>query len=105
MSRIINIARLPLQAAPRPIRLAGVWIPIAALLGLFDLFMIVIGFTHPGLVGYGGGTEQLISLSVIAVGVISYLFARAVQDGQRGRALWRGGPARTDAPVAAPPGT
>ncbi len=91
--------------APRPIRLPGVWIPIAALLGLFDLFMIVIGFTHPGLVGYGGGTEQLISLSVIAVGLISYLFARAIQDGQRGRALWRGGPARTDAPSAPPPFT
>lgn len=75
--------------APRPIRLGRVWTPIAALLLAFNVFMIIIGFTHPGLVGYGGGKEQLISLSVIAVGLISYFFARVVQDGQRGRALWR----------------
>lgn len=78
--------------AARPIRLRGGWIAVASLLLAFNVFMIVIGFTHPGLVGYGGGTEQLISLSVIAVGLISYFFARVVQDGQRGRTLWRAKP-------------
>ena len=33
--------------AERPIRLGRVWIPIAVLLLVFNLFMIVIGFTHP----------------------------------------------------------
>jgi hypothetical protein len=28
-------------------------------------------------------------LSLIVVGLISYFFARVVQDGQRGRDLWR----------------
>jgi amino acid transporter len=75
--------------APRPIRRSAIWIPIAGFLVILNTFMIVIGFTHPSLIGYGGGTEQLISLSVIAVGLISYFFARAVQDRQRGAELWR----------------
>jgi hypothetical protein len=62
---------------------------------VLNTFMIVIGFSHPGLIGYGGGTEQLIALSVILVGLVSYFFARAVQDRQRGAELWR-----TKAPMA-----
>lgn len=85
--------------APRPIRLGRIWIPVAALLLAWNVFMIVIGFTHPGLVGYGGGTEQLISLSVIAVGLISYFYARVVEDRQRGRRLWRVRPAAADEPA------
>jgi quinol-cytochrome oxidoreductase complex cytochrome b subunit len=75
--------------AKRTIRLAPVWIPIAVLLLVFNLFMIVIGFTHPALIGYGGGTEQLIALSVIVVGLVSYFFTRRVQLGLRGRRLWQ----------------
>ena len=88
--------------AERPVRLGRVWIPVAALLIVINVVMVVIGFTHPGLVGYGGGTEQLISLSVIAIGLISYFFARVVQDGQRGRALWHAPPsseARVDGAI------
>jgi quinol-cytochrome oxidoreductase complex cytochrome b subunit len=80
--------------AERPIRLAPVWIPIAVLLLVFNLFMIVIGFTHPALIGYGGGTEQLIALSVIVVGLVSYFFTRRVQLGLRGRRLWQDLPDR-----------
>lgn len=91
--------------APRPIRLRAVWVPVAAVLVVLNVAMIVIGFTHPGLVGYGGGTEQLISLSVIAVGLISYFFARVVQEGDRGRALWQAAPsASPPAPTPAPMG-
>lgn len=72
-----------------PIRLGRAWIPIAAVLIVINCAMIVIGFTHPSLVGYGGSTEQLISLSVIAVGLISYFYARVVEDGVRGAGLWR----------------
>ncbi|MGH2873120.1 MAG: APC family permease [Solirubrobacteraceae bacterium] len=75
--------------APRPIRRASVWIPIAGFLVVLNGFMVVIGFTHPGLVGYGGSTEQLISLTVIAVGLISYFYARVVQDRRRSGDLWR----------------
>lgn len=83
--------------AERPIRLGPVWVTVAAGLVVINVAMVVIGFTHPGLVGYGGGTEQLISLTVIAAGMISYLYARFVQDGQRGRALWHAPP--QEAPV------
>jgi hypothetical protein len=62
------------------------------LLLVFNLFMIVIGFTHPALIGYGGGTEQLIALSVIVVGLVSYFFTRRVQLGVRGRRLWQDAP-------------
>jgi amino acid transporter len=75
--------------APRMVRRSRIWIPISVLLIAINLFIIVIGFTHPSLVGYGGGTEQLISLSVIAVGLISYFFTRVVQERQRGAELWR----------------
>jgi amino acid transporter len=68
--------------AERPIRLARGWVPAAAVLVAFNVVMIVIGFTHPALVGYGGLTEQLISLSVIVVGLASFLYARVVQDRQ-----------------------
>ena len=78
--------------AERTIRLSRVWIPVAVLLLVFNLFMIVIGFTHPALIGYGGGTEQLIALSVIVVGLASYFFTRRVQLGVRGRRLWRDAP-------------
>jgi hypothetical protein len=54
--------------------------------------MIVIGFTHPALIGYGGGTEQLIALSVVVVGLASYFFTRRVQLGLRGRRLWQDAP-------------
>lgn len=76
--------------APRPIRLGRAWIPIAWFLILFNVAVIVIGFTHPALIGYGGGTEQLISLSVIVVGLISFFYTRVVQYGDRGRSLIRG---------------
>jgi amino acid transporter len=69
--------------AVRPVRLSKVWIPVAALLVLFNGAMIGIGFTHPGIVGYGGTKEQLIALSVIVVGLLSFFYARMVQDGQR----------------------
>jgi hypothetical protein len=83
------VLRVTHPEAPRPIRRSAVWVPIAAVLVVLNAFMIVIGFTHPQLIGYGGGTEQLISLSVIAIGLISYFVARVLQDRQRGAALWR----------------
>lgn len=83
------ILRKTAPGAERPVKLARIWIPVAALLVAFNVLMIVIGFTHPALIGYGGGTEQLIALSVIAVGLVSYFFTRYVQLGVRGRRLWR----------------
>lgn len=77
------LLRFTKSHVPRPVRLARVWVPVAALLVLFNVVMIAVGFTHPALVGYGGSTEQVISLSVILIGLLSFFYARVVQDGQR----------------------
>ena len=69
--------------ADRLHKLGRGWIPIAAVLLVFNIVMTLVGFDHPALVGYGGATEQLISLSVIVIGIISYFYARVIQDGQR----------------------
>jgi amino acid transporter len=91
--------------AERPVKLARAWIPVAVLLLVFNVFMIVIGFTHPALVGYGSGTEQVIALSVIAVGLVSFFYTRYVQLGVRGKRLWRDAPADSPAPVPARSGS
>ncbi|MHB1433315.1 MAG: APC family permease [Streptosporangiaceae bacterium] len=86
----------------RPIRLGRGWVPVAVILVAFNAVMIVIGFTHPALVGYGGGTEQLISLSVIVVGLASYLYARVVQDRKPAVFFQRTGPGTTVGAPAVP---
>lgn len=88
--------------AKRPIRLGKGWIPVAVFLVAFNVFMVVIGFTHPALVGYGGTTEQLISLSVIVVGFLSYFYARVIQDKQHGKQLWHAAPPETSVPKPIP---
>lgn len=65
----------------------GFWLALVIPMSGLTLAGIVIGFTHPALIGYGG-TEQLIALSVIVVGLLSFFFTRYVQLGLRGRRLW-----------------
>jgi len=65
----------------RPLRLQWPWLFIAGVLAAFDAVMIVVGFSNPGLVGYGGRTEQMISLSVIVIGLISYVWRQTFQEG------------------------
>lgn len=91
------VLRRTAPGAERPVNLARAWIPVAVALIAFNVVMIVIGFTHPALIGYGGGTEQLIALSVIAVGLVSFFFTRYVQLGVRGTSLWRDSQASTAA--------
>jgi len=56
------------------------WLFVAGLLAIFNAVMIVVGFSNPGLVGYGGRTEQMISLSVIVIGLISYVWRQTFQE-------------------------
>jgi amino acid transporter len=65
----------------RPLRLQRPWLFVAGLLAIFNAVMIVVGFSNPGLVGYGGRTEQIISLSVIVLGLISYVWRQTFQEG------------------------
>jgi hypothetical protein len=53
---------------------------VAGVLAIFNAVMIVVGFSNPGLVGYGGRTEQMISLSVIVIGLISYVWRQTIQE-------------------------
>jgi amino acid transporter len=77
--------------AHRPIRLGRGWVPIAACLVLVNSAIIVMGLTHPGLIGYGGSTARIIGLCLLPLGLVCYFFTKVVQHGVRGRALWRTG--------------
>jgi amino acid transporter len=75
--------------AARPIRLSRTWVPIAVCLVFVNAAIILMGLTHPDLIGYGGSTARIIGLSVIPVGLACFFFTKAVQEGVRGQALWR----------------
>jgi amino acid transporter len=64
----------------RPLRLPWPWLFVAGALAIFNAVMIVVGFSNPGLVGYGGRTEQIISLSVIVLGLASYVWRQTFQE-------------------------
>jgi amino acid transporter len=65
---------------PRPIRMAPIWVPIAALLAAINAFFIIYGASNPGQTGYGGRKETWIGVGVLAFSIVLFLFRRAVQD-------------------------
>lgn len=65
---------------PRPIRLPRLWMPIAFVLAVYNLVLAVIGGLSPAEAGYGGITEQLIGVGVLAISFILFLYRRLVQD-------------------------
>ena len=69
---------------PRPIKLGGIWTPIAGILAVWCLILTIVGFgwfqTAAG--GYGGTKEKIIGLGVLAIGVLLFFFRRIVQDGE-----------------------
>src|SRR5215213_324161 len=65
---------------PRPIRLAAVWAPIAALLAAVNLAFIVFGgFVYADKYGYGWDKTR-IGLIVLAVGLLLYVYRKVVED-------------------------
>jgi amino acid transporter len=95
---------------PRPIRLAAVWVPIAALLAAVNLaFIVVGGFVYSGgFLGidtaYGYGWDKTrIGLIVLAVGLLLYIYRHVVED-RTGIRLREKTPTLPEeaAPVAAP---
>jgi len=70
---------------PRPIKLPGIWTPIAGLLAVWCLVLTVVGFgwfdTAGG--GYGGTKEKVIGVGVLVVGLLLFFFRRLVQDKER----------------------
>ncbi len=67
-------------AWPRPIRRGSAWIGVAWGLLAFNLVLIVVGALDPGIAGYGGTTDQLIGLGILAASILMFLFRRLVQD-------------------------
>src|SRR4029078_2044422 len=86
---------------PRPIRLGSGWRPIAALLVLFNVVLLVVGFLNPGDAGYGGATEQIIGVGILALSLLLFVYRRLVQD-RTGLRLREDAPAAVSTPAEAP---
>ena len=69
---------------PRPIRLGGIWTPIAAILAVWCLILTIVGFGWMQVAagGYGDTKEKVIGVSVLVIGILLFLFRRIVQDGE-----------------------
>jgi amino acid transporter len=65
---------------PRPIRLASLWVPIAALLAAINALLIIVGASNPSLTGYGTSKELWIGIGVLLFSIVLFVFRRAVQD-------------------------
>jgi amino acid transporter len=65
---------------PRPFSLGRLGVPLAAGLCAFNLFVLAIGLTNPGLAGYGGAKEVVIALALFLVGPALFAYRRVVQD-------------------------
>jgi amino acid transporter len=65
---------------PRPIRLAAIWAPIAALLAAINL-LFVVGGGFIWAEDYGYGIDKTwIGLGVLAVGLLLFIWRRVVED-------------------------
>jgi amino acid transporter len=78
---------------PRPIKLSGIWTPIAGLLSLWCLILTIVGFGWFQVAGGGyssggnGGKEKIIGVGVLVIGLLLFFFRRIVQD--REKIHWR----------------
>jgi amino acid transporter len=74
---------------PRPIKLGGIWTPIAGLLSLWCLLLTIVGFGWFHVAGGGyssggnGAKEKLIGVGVLVIGVLLFFFRRVVQDKEK----------------------
>ena len=90
-------------AWPRPIRLGRAWAPVAAILGVYNLVLVVVGGLNPGDAGYGGTEEQLIGVGILLSSLVLFLYRRVVQD--RGPLRLREETPRAPQATAEPPAT
>ncbi|MEZ0053790.1 amino acid transporter [Mycobacterium sp. MAA66] len=65
---------------PRPFKMSKIAIPVALILGTFDLFLAIYGVSHPSLVGYGGLKESIIAVCLLLVSLPLFLYRRLWQD-------------------------
>ena len=67
---------------PRPIKLSGIWIPIAWVLTVITFFLMVIGAWRADLSGYGGTTQLVIGIGVLLLSVVLWIYRQTVEDGK-----------------------
>jgi amino acid transporter len=70
---------------PRPIKVGSAWLPIAAVLALFNLVLVVYGVWDQDLAAYLGfyeftGLPLYLGLGVLVASVLLYFYRRVVQD-------------------------
>lgn len=65
---------------PRPIRRGRIWIPVAMVIFVFNVFVTLWGATHPSDAGYGGMRETLIGVGILALSVMLFVYRQVVQD-------------------------
>jgi amino acid transporter len=65
---------------PRPIRLGGQWVVVAAVLASLNIVFIAVGAVSFSLTGYGGIKELMIGIGILLISVLLFLYRRVVQD-------------------------
>lgn len=65
---------------PRPLKLASTWLPIVAVLAVFDTLLLIVGALSPTL-AYGQGWRPTIyGLLILGISVLLYIYRVVVQD-------------------------
>jgi amino acid transporter len=74
------LLRIDRPDAERPINVGRLGIPLAIALAIYTLGLLIVGFFSPADAGYGGLTEQVIGLAVLALPLLLWAYRRVVQD-------------------------
>ncbi|MGK5173418.1 APC family permease [Geodermatophilus sp. CPCC 205761] len=90
---------------PRPIRRGRIWIPVATVIFVLNVFITLWGATHPSDAGYGGMRESLIGIGILALSVVLFVYRQVVQDRRpiQWRDLSEDSPSPEAIAAAAPP--
>ena len=84
----------------RPIKLAKYWLPIAAIVVVFDTMLLAIGSVSFKITGYGSGWKVFwVGLAVLALSLVLYVYRVVVQDKQKLRFRLRDEPPTMPSPL------
>ncbi len=65
---------------PRPLKVSGFWVGMAALLMVYNAVILAVGSTSPVLNGYGSWTDFWIGVGILIASVLLFFYRRLVQD-------------------------
>ncbi|MFZ0388577.1 MAG: APC family permease [Solirubrobacteraceae bacterium] len=65
---------------PRPIKVAGGWLPVALFLCLINAMFLVVGALAPKLNGYGSWTDFGIGIGILFASLLLFIYRRVVED-------------------------